>query len=254
MSCRYNKQIFKQTRELSDQEYPYSDQITTYPYHDRLKLNAIHSDSVQNIQIEITNHNFLDDCFNELNLSSEQVSEKKKVLLINSASALNRGGGVEKGSTAAEECLCRASNFYESLTSLSYPLHEKVKGVYSPNVTIFRNSEDEIIEPYQLDVLSVFARPIRSKKSREEMTLGQIDHMWNNIFETIIYQLQTTQPNVMVMIPIGCGVFGHSAETMAEKFKFYLEHTDISFPLKIVIACHTHEKNYQALEWAFRKY
>ena len=39
----------------------------------------------------------------------------KKVCVLNFASATNAGGGVKRGSSAQEECLCRESSLYKSI-------------------------------------------------------------------------------------------------------------------------------------------
>jgi uncharacterized protein (TIGR02452 family) len=67
---------------------------------------------------------------------------KPKILLVNSASQLHKGGGVRNGATAQEESICRKSNLYLALNKvddiIGYPLFDKTKGIYLPNITIFQ--------------------------------------------------------------------------------------------------------------------
>lgn len=73
----------------------------------------------------------------------------QKVAVHNFASATNPGGGVTRGSSAQEECLCRCSGLYfclsvsEMMKGFYYP-HRNAKNpinnadiIYTPDVTVF---------------------------------------------------------------------------------------------------------------------
>lgn len=74
----------------------------------------------------------------------------QKVAVHNFASATNPGGGVTRGSSAQEECLCRCSGLYfclsvpEMMKGFYYP-HRNAKNpinnadiIYTPDVTVFK--------------------------------------------------------------------------------------------------------------------
>ena len=54
-----------------------------------------------------------------------------KVAVLNFASATTPGGGVTRGSSAQEECLCRASNLYNQLTT-----YKSTVLFYQPNIEL----------------------------------------------------------------------------------------------------------------------
>ncbi len=76
--------------------------------------------------------------------------EGKKTCILNFASATNPGGGVTRGSSAQEECICRSSTLYPCLNTGAlwnrfYGPHRKAGNplynddcVYTPDVCVFR--------------------------------------------------------------------------------------------------------------------
>ena len=104
----------------------------------------------------------------------------KKVAVLNFASATNPGGGVTRGASAQEECLCRCSGLYSSLNvpetwDLFYTPHRKKKNpihnddiIYTPSVTVFKT---DTVNPalmqekdwYKVDIITCAAPNLREK-------------------------------------------------------------------------------------------
>ncbi|MBQ3265359.1 MAG: TIGR02452 family protein [Ruminococcus sp.] len=75
----------------------------------------------------------------------------KKIAVLNFASATNPGGGVVNGSSAQEECLCRCSTLYPTLTQKDmwnqYYLMNRAEHnalhndacIYSPDIVVFKS-------------------------------------------------------------------------------------------------------------------
>ena len=106
----------------------------------------------------------------------------KRVCVLNFASATNPGGGVTRGSTAQEECLCRCSTLYpcldtETMWHQFYQPHRKQAIHFimmiccsTPGVVIFKTdtSVPERMEEkdwYQVDIITCAAPNLRKKPS-----------------------------------------------------------------------------------------
>ena len=96
-----------------------------------------------------------------------------KVAVLNMANRKNPGGGVYGGAGAQEEYCFRCSDYFRSLYQFvdygieygvehshkSYPMDRNHGGIYSPNVTVFRGTEEEgypfIEKPWQVNFIAV---------------------------------------------------------------------------------------------------
>ena len=102
-----------------------------------------------------------------------------KVAVHNFASASNPGGGVVRGSTAQEECLCRCSYLYFCLNSPDmwdgfYTPHKQVRNplhnddiIYTPEVTVFKSDTNNPAllpenEWYKVNVITCAAPNLRA--------------------------------------------------------------------------------------------
>ena len=104
------------------------------------------------------------------------------VCVHNFASSTNPGGGVTKGSTAQEECLCRCSGLYFVLNTKDmwdgfYQPHRNAQNplnnddiIYTPAVTVFKSDTDNPklmpeTEWYDVNVVTCAAPNLREKPS-----------------------------------------------------------------------------------------
>lgn len=107
----------------------------------------------------------------------------KRTAVLNFASATNPGGGVEKGASAQEECLCRVSTLYPCLADQKmrtsfYTPHRK-KGntlhnddiIYTPNVLVIKDDDHNLLsEPFSVDIISCAAPNLRERPSNQYNT------------------------------------------------------------------------------------
>lgn len=110
-----------------------------------------------------------------------------KVAIHNFASASNPGGGVVRGSTAQEECLCRCSYLYFCLNSPDmwdgfYTPHKQARNplhnddiIYTPEVTVFKSDTNNPAllpenEWYKVNVITCAAPNLRAMPSNKHNT------------------------------------------------------------------------------------
>lgn len=97
-----------------------------------------------------------------------------KVCVLNFASATNPGGGVDKGASAQEECLCRCSTLYkclntEGMKEVFYNPHRKTGTplhnddiIYTPGVSVIKNdSYNSLFVHSKVNVITCAAPNLR---------------------------------------------------------------------------------------------
>ena len=169
-----------------------------------------------------------------------------KVCVHNFASASNPGGGVVRGSTAQEECLCRCSTLYFSLNTKKMwdgfyvphraehnPLHND-DCIYTPGVVVFKTDtaspslmpEDEW---FSVDVITCAAPNLREKPSNM-MNSGD-GHRAARISDKDLLSLHEKRlirildialaegNEVVILGAFGCGAFENKPEIVARAAK-----------------------------------
>lgn len=169
----------------------------------------------------------------------------KKVCVLNFASATNPGGGVTRGSSAQEECICRCTTLYPCLNSdkmweLFYKPHRSEKNplynndcIYTPDVWVFKNDVDfPTLMPvemwWQVNILTCAAPNLREKPSNEMNPCAgdQAAKLLDSELETLltsrirrIFEIATAEGNrVLVLGAFGCGAFMNPPAVVAKVF------------------------------------
>lgn len=170
----------------------------------------------------------------------------KRVCVLNFASATNPGGGVTRGSTAQEECLCRCSTLYpcldtETMWHQFYQPHRKTGDplynddlLYTPEVVVFKTdtSAPERMEEkdwYQVDIITCAAPNLRKKPSNAmNPSAGNAPV---KISEKTLYELQMQRlervfraaasngAEVLILGAFGCGAFCNPPRIVARAFR-----------------------------------
>lgn len=178
--------------------------------------------------------------------ASEYARKGKKVAVLNFASSTNPGGGVTRGSSAQEECLCRCSTLYPCLDTdmmwkQFYKPHRKLGNplynddcLYTPGVVVFKTDtafpermEEE--DWYQVDVITCAAPNLRENPSNlmnpfagdRPAKLDQ-DELYKLHVKRIdrIFRIAIKHgAEVLVLGAFGCGAFCNPPEVVAKAFK-----------------------------------
>ncbi len=160
--------------------------------------------------------------------------------ILNLASAQKPGGAYQKGSSAQEESLCRSSNLSLSLYQFGdptykhirecgvprktpgYPLDLNYGGIYTPNVTFFRNNQSKYFtlkeQPFRCDVITVAALSFSGRNDyslAEELRFCAADGGFNadgeavmlNKIRTIFRMGVEHGKDSLVLGAFGCGVY-----------------------------------------------
>lgn len=166
-----------------------------------------------------------------------------KVCVHNFASATNPGGGVERGSSAQEECLCRCSTLFKCLTA-SMPLEkfygphraDKTTGVihnddilYTPRVHVIKSdSYTNLYRNAVVDVITCAAPNLR------ETPANAYNHEAGEgikLSDTELYEIHLKRAkkimavaahhnvDVLVLGAFGCGAFRNNPEIVANAYK-----------------------------------
>lgn len=168
--------------------------------------------------------------------------------VLNFADAIVPGGLVWRGAFTQEECLCRCSNLYPSLSQDKcyteyYNYNKSIKFnvysnrlIYSPDVLVFKDANYNLIEPVKVDIITCPA-PVRRN-----------DY---NIFveriKCIIGSAYNSGVDTLVLGAWGCGAFGNNPEIVARAFKDVLDEYKLFDKVIFAIKCDDYNpsRNYE---------
>lgn len=169
----------------------------------------------------------------------------KKVCVHNFASATNPGGGVTKGASAQEECLCRNSTLYFNLQQNAnmqgfyYPhrqLHSALYNddcIYTPDVWVIREdtAESKLMAKkdwYQVNVLTCAAPNLRPKPANSMNPGGaakavsikpsELKDLHKKRFTRILDIARAEGNEVLILGAFGCGAFQNPPTVVVQAF------------------------------------
>lgn len=201
-----------------------------------------------------------------------------KIAVMNFANAFTPGGGVTKGSSAQEECLCRTSTLYPLLTAGApvdsyYRHHYKLDNpkatdslIYTEGVVICKTDEDlpkrmPKEDWVTVDVITIAAPDLR-KKSNVHAALVAGGAFMNNA-ELFGYHVKRAihmftvaaakKADVLVLGAFGCGAFENDPEVVARAYKTALSEFPKMFKrIEFAVYCPpSGSRNYEVFKRCF---
>ena len=170
-----------------------------------------------------------------------------KIAVMNFANAFHAGGGVTKGSSAQEECLCRTSTLYpllyrKYLRDTFYKHHYDLNTpkatdslVYTEGVIICKTDEDLPKRMpkenwVKVDVITIAAPDLREKSNMHAPLVNGGTYMNNaELFgyhvKRAIHMLTcaaSKKADILVLGAFGCGAFENDPEVVARAYKIAL--------------------------------
>lgn len=206
----------------------------------------------------------------------------KRIGVLNFASATNPGGGVEFGSSAQEESLCRCSTLYPVISHelffscyylrnrmINNPLHSDTV-IYSPDIIICKTDTDNPVrlkeeEFIKVDVLSCAApnlRDIPSNKynyhdgdSKACISDEELFDLHVKRGKAILDVALYNHIDVLVLGAFGCGAFRNDPRVVAKAYKVLLkEYSKYFTEIEFAIYCNQYDlENYQVFKSIFLK-
>ena len=158
---------------------------------------------------------------------------RRRIGVLNFASAKNPGGGFQSGAQAQEESIARSSTLYPSLICSAgekfYAPHKKdPKGgyyshamIFSPNVTVFRTDSGKFIDPIQIDIVTsaavnagVARRTLNGQVAgeAEEVKIGKV---MKERMGRILFLFEKHGIKDLVLGSFGTGVFQNKVSLVA---------------------------------------
>lgn len=239
MDKRYNVQVCKENNAiLKANGYTANGKFITLP-HSLEKQQRVVVLSPEIIEGIVTDE---DDFFEKAFYASKEcVIEVKNIdsfaektdLVMNFASATHPGGGYLKGSNAQEECLCRQSSLYASLSSFearemydfNYESNSQVYSDYmllSPTVDVFRNILlDPLEEPYTTAVMTVPAPNLNGRAAH--VPQKEIEYVMEDRIRNFLMCAARYSYRRITLGAWGCGAFGHNPKNVAKMFRNVIE-------------------------------
>lgn len=208
----------------------------------------------------------------------DKLMSGSKIAVMNFANAFHAGGGVTKGSSAQEECLCRTSTLYpllyrRSLRDTFYKHHHTLNTskasdalIYTEGVIICKTDEDlpkrmPREEWVSVDVITVAAPDLRTKSNIHAAIIGNGTYM--NDAELFGYHVKRAihimtcaaakGADTLVLGAFGCGAFQNNPEVVARAYKVALdEFPNVFRRIEFAVYCSPRDDtNYQVFNRIF---
>lgn len=189
----------------------------------------------------------------------------KHISVLNFASATNPGGGVTKGASAQEECLCRISTLYKciSASEITEAFHKKHRYalktgemnyfynddcIQTCNVTVFKSDTAKPVllsekDWFDVDVISCAAPNLRymlqyDKNWKKTVTDKKLFDIYKKRINRVLDIASRAKSDVIILGAFGCGAFGNPPELVAKAMHAAIDEHKYDFEtIELAVYC-----------------
>lgn len=189
----------------------------------------------------------------------------KHISVLNFASAINPGGGVTKGASAQEECLCRISTLYKciSASEITEAFHRKhryalktgkMNSLYNDDciqtcdVTVFKSDTAKPIllsekDWFDVDVISCAAPNLRrmsqhNKHWKKNVTDQELLDIYKKRINRVLDIARYAKSEVVILGAFGCGAFANPPELVAKAMHASIDEHKYDFEtIELAVYC-----------------
>lgn len=189
----------------------------------------------------------------------------KHISVLNFASATNPGGGVTKGASAQEECLCRVSTLYKciSASEITEAFHKKhwralktgeMDSFYNDdciqtcNVTVFKSDTAKTVllpekDWLDVDVISCAAPNLRrmsqhNKHWKKNVTDQELLDIYKKRINRVLDIARYAKSEVVILGAFGCGAFANPPELVAKAMHASIDEHKYDFEtIELAVYC-----------------
>ena len=243
MSSFENVQIFEDTKKLCETNGKIKDSLARSVKNQKLIFESANLAAVDKARFEDEAKIIVS---TKRSFEAAAAYAGQKVAVHNFASATNPGGGVTRGSSAQEECLCRCSGLYfclsvpEMMRGFYYP-HQNAKNpvnnadiIYTPDVTVFKTDANtprlmDEKDWYDVDVITCAAPNLRKRPSNQfnqdngdrsvKVSDKELLEIHKKRLTRILDVAALNGAEVVILGAFGCGAFQNKPEVVARAAK-----------------------------------
>lgn len=199
-----------------------------------------------------------------------------KIVVHNFASATTPGGGVVKGSSAQEECLCRVSTLWNCINTQKawdeYYNPNRAEAnvihnddiIYTPFVRIFKNDDNKLMDKsdwFNVDVITCAAPNLREVpnngwcnvgESNDAVTLpdNELQAIHEKRARKMLDVASAEGADVVILGAFGCGAFRNNPKVVATAYKNVIKDYRKCFKeIEFAVYCSAYDsENYEAFK------
>ena len=203
----------------------------------------------------------------------------KHISVLNFASATNPGGGVTKGASAQEECLCRISTLYKCISASEieafhkkhrYTLKTgKMNSFYNDDciqtcdVTVFKSDTAKPVllsekDWFDVDVISCVAPNLRymsqhDKNWKKNVTDKKLFDIYKKRINRVLDIASSAKSDIIILGAFGCGAFANPPELVAKAMHAAIDEHKYDFEtIELAIYCSSRDtSNYEVFAKEF---